>query len=194
MVKSRRSLLAGLSALLASIALPAPSVSFEWPAANAQPDEAAVARVRDSAGVTKGQARFAQQGPSVWIEIQVSDLPPGFHGFHIHAVGTCDPATAFMSAGGHLDPASVNHPDHAGDLPSLYVTADGTGALGLRTDRFTVSALFDADGSALVIHADRDNFGHIPDRYGVTPDATTLETGDAGPRLACGMLEQAAPS
>jgi len=135
-----------------------------------------------------GTARFTQQGGAVLLQAAVRGLPPGFHGFHIHTVGVCDPATAFESAGGHLNAGGQQHDDHAGDLPSLYVNADGTGMLSILTDRFTVAALIAGDGSALIVHADADNFAHIPPRYAPAPDAMTLATGDSGGRIACGVI------
>jgi Cu-Zn family superoxide dismutase len=112
-------------------------------------------------------------------------MPPGFHGFHVHAVGECVPP--FTSAGGHLNPSGADHGDHAGDLPSLLVNADGRGMLATATDRFSLSDLRDVDGSAVMVHSGRDNFANIPSRYG-GPDPETRATGDAGSRLACGVV------
>ena len=114
-------------------------------------------------------------------------LTPGFHGFHIHAVGVCDPAAPtgpFMSAGGHYNPTLLSHGDHAGDMPPLLVTADGRAYTSFATDRFSLDSLRDVDGSAVMVHAGRDNLANIPARYTVGgvagPDSTTLGTGDAG--------------
>jgi Cu-Zn family superoxide dismutase len=80
-------------------------------------------------------------------------------------------------------------------MPSLLVKQDGTAELDFRTDSFTVDQLLDADGSAVIVHAGPDNFGNIPSRYLSSatlipgPDATTLATGDAGARAACGVVE-----
>ena len=57
------------------------------------------------------------------------------------------------------------------------------------TDRFTVDQLFDADGSAIIVHANADNYANIPAVYGA-PNATTLSTGDAGARFACGLIDK----
>lgn len=131
------------------------------------------------------------------VEVEVSGLNPGFHGLHVHAVGRCEPGSAapddpaqtgdFLSAGGHL--GEGDHGDHAGDLPSVYVDASGAGRLVTMTDRFTGTDLYDTDGAALVVHADPDNFAHIPERYGA-PDEDTLRAGDAGDRVACAVLEE----
>jgi Cu-Zn family superoxide dismutase len=139
-------------------------------------------------GETVGSAVFTQQDGRVLVQIDVRGLPPGFHGFHVHAAGTCDATGGFASAGGHMNLHGATHSDHAGDQPSLLVSADGTGTLSFTTDRYSVEDLFDDDGSALIIHANPDNFGNIPARYAAAPDETTLATGDAGGRIACGTV------
>jgi Cu-Zn family superoxide dismutase len=71
----------------------------------------------------------------------------------------------------------------------LLVNADGTGTATFVTDRYAIVDLFDADGSAFIVHALADNYANIPTRYAPSgPDATTLGTGDAGGRLACGVI------
>jgi Cu-Zn family superoxide dismutase len=123
---------------------------------------------------------------AVELTARVRDLPPGFHGFHIHTTGRCD-APGFTTAGGHFNPAGASHNAHAGDLPSLLVNADGTAMLAATTDRFRIADLRDADGSAVMVHSGPDNFANIPSRYG-TPDQDTLATGDSGSRIACGVV------
>lgn len=147
------------------------------------------AKLYSTSGQSVGTANFTEQRDgSVNMRVRVHDLPPGFHGFHIHSVGQCTPP--FTSAGGHFAFAGQTHNDHAGDLPVLLVSADGTAEARFTTDRFALDQLFDADGSALMIHANRDNFANIPtDRYDPDPDAITLATGDAGGRIACGVIE-----
>ncbi len=121
-------------------------------------------------------------------------LPPGFHGFHLHTTGRCD-RPSFTSAGGHFNPTGANHPEHAGDMPVLHVNADGTATAAFLTDRFGVEQLFDADGSAIIVHAAPDNYANIPpERYDPDPDEATLSTGDAGGRIACGVVARGEPS
>jgi Cu-Zn family superoxide dismutase len=140
-------------------------------------------------GMTVGRVEFTERRHRpVEVRAEVWGLPPGFHGFHVHAVGSCRPPD-FTSAGGHLNPGGQDHPSHAGDLPTLLVNRDGTGELEAETDRFTLEQLRDADGSAVIVHANPDNYANIPtDRYDPDPDATTRATGDAGGRLACGAV------
>jgi Cu-Zn family superoxide dismutase len=145
------------------------------------------ATLRDAKGKRVGTVVFRQEGGKgpITVQARVSGLPPGFHGFHIHAVGQCRPPD-FMSAMGHLKQTGQNHPGHLGDLPVLLVNGNGTGRLVTTSDRFNIKTLKDADGSAVIVHAGPDNYANVT-RYG-TPDQTTLDTGDAGPRLACGQV------
>lgn len=127
----------------------------------------------------------------------------GFHGFHIHAKGVCDPKAVddkgapspFFTAGGHFSVTAQGHRSHSGDMPSLMVLGDGTADLTFFTDRFTIAQLLDSDGSAVIIHVGPDNFANIPLRYTSAngtqpgPDADTHKTGDAGARLACGIVK-----
>jgi Cu-Zn family superoxide dismutase len=117
----------------------------------------------------------------------VKGLPSGKHGFHLHAVGKCDPPE-FTTAGAHFNPGRKRHGlksaqgPHAGDLPNLEVGADGSGKLEYVTKLVTLgsgpASLFDADGTALVIHANPD-------------DDVTDPTGNSGGRIACGTLRKA---
>ncbi|MFO7320730.1 MAG: superoxide dismutase family protein [Chloroflexota bacterium] len=152
----------------------------------------AFAALQDANGNAVGEVSITQADMGqVIVQVLVNNLPPGFHGFHIHETGQCDPATEqpFSSAGAHLNLDGSQHPNHSGDLPALYVLADGTGGLLTITDRFSVSDLLDEDGSAIVIHQNADNFTNIPERYG-GPDEETLVGGDSGARLACGVIAE----
>jgi superoxide dismutase, Cu-Zn family len=148
----------------------------------------AYATLADASGDRVGRVwmREDRRDGVVYIEARVEDLPPGFHGFHIHTTGRCEPP-GFTTAGGHYNPTGEGHGDHAGDLPSLLVNGDGSAILGTSTDRFSISDLREGDGSAVMVHSGRDNFANIPARYG-GPDQETLNTGDAGSRLACGVV------
>ena len=127
---------------------------------------------------------------AVEITVTVSGLKPGTHGMHLHAVGKCE-APAFTSAGGHFDPGpasnmdpDMNHPFHMGDLPNLVADATGKATLKATTTRVTLSAgplsIFDADGTAIIIHGNPDQ--------GTTGEAKSGVSG--GPRVACGVISK----
>ena len=149
-------------------------------------------------GSKLGRVTLRQHGDLIVVTGVARSLTPGFHGFHIHAIGLCEANAAsgpFATAGGHYTGGHPNHGDHAGDMPSLLVTDSGRAYTQFLTDRFTLADLRVADGSAVMVHGGRDNFANIPLRY-VTgtpptpgPDATTLATGDAGARVACGVID-----
>ncbi|MET3472540.1 MULTISPECIES: superoxide dismutase family protein [unclassified Novosphingobium] len=136
-----------------------------------------------ASGASAGTAELLQGPDGFRVHVDAKGLPPGVHGIHLHTVGKCD-APGFTTAGGHLNPDGHQHGAenpagaHLGDLTNLTVGADGTGALdfALRGGAdMTGPALFDADGTALVIHA-------APDDYKTDP------SGNSGARLACGVF------
>ncbi|SNR95547.1 superoxide dismutase family protein [Blastococcus mobilis] len=158
------------------------------------------ARLVDAEGAEVGTVTLSETGRGTRVSVKVAGLPPGFHGFHVHAVGLCEPDSVsptdpsmtgdFLSAGGHLGAAEADHPHHAGDLPSLYIGQSGAGKLRTVTDAFTLADLTDDDGSAVMVHAGPDNFANIPERYAPEgPDQMTRATGDSGGRIACGPVE-----
>jgi Cu-Zn family superoxide dismutase len=159
-------------------------------------EQTAHAVIRNADGNPVGVVTFSDAAGTVLVRAVVHDLTPGFHGFHVHAVGSCL-APAFTSAGGHYNPTSITHANHAGDMPSLLVNADGTGELRFKTDRFTVPDLVAGGGRAVIIHGSADNFNNIPlgsasNQYTAnSPDATTLtaNTGNAGSRVGCGVID-----
>ena len=158
--------------------------------------------LQDVNGQEVGRATLTEEpGGAVAVEATVEGLAPGEHGIHVHALGVCDPAgdMPFASAGGHYNPTGAAHggppamaaagtpgaaeamaspvaaAGHAGDLGNIAVGDDGTGRLQIATDRFRLADLGDADGSALVVHADRD-------------DLQTDPSGNSGGRIACGVI------
>jgi Cu-Zn family superoxide dismutase len=189
--RSRKALLAGAVLALTAGALTAPLYAVEG-SGSSSADHVKVELVNAS-GADVGFVKLTKQGGKVIVRGEIEGLTPGFHGFHVHAVGQC--VAPFTSAGGHYNPAGVGHGSHAGDMPSLLVLDDGSAEGEFSTDNFTIAELFDADGSAIIVHAGADNFANIPTRYQSTtegvfgPDSVTLATGDAGARVACGVVD-----
>lgn len=141
----------------------------------------------DREGQRIGTAQISEENEGVRIAIQASNLPSGTKGIHFHQTGRCDPPD-FQSAGGHFAPAGRQHGlenpqgPHAGDMPNLQVAADGSVDATIENPRVTLregepNSLLDADGTALVIHAEED-------------DQRTDPTGDSGDRIACGVLHR----
>ena len=147
--------------------------------------DAARADVRDAQGSSLGVVELEDADFGVTLSGTLTGLSPGEHGFHIHEAGLCEPP-AFESAGSHFAPAGRRHGfhdpggPHAGDLRNLVVAEDGSalvdGADSLVTLRGGASALLDGDGSALVVHADPDDYRSQP-------------SGNSGDRVACGVIE-----
>ena len=124
------------------------------------------------------------------VVARVAGVTPGLHGFHVHENGTCDPP-AFATAGGHFDPGpfgnstpvDANHPYHLGDLPNLEANDAGVAHLEYETSRFTLRqnagnllSIFDANGSAVIVHLNPDlGLNGVPGASG-------------GPRVACGVI------
>lgn len=166
----------------AALALFAASCSASMSAAG----RAASATLLDASGRQVGVVRLtAAAGGGVSLSGDLQGLPAGAHGVHFHAVGSCEAAGAFASAGGHFNPTARKHglesPEgpHAGDLPNVVVTDGGMASLRATTTRVTLSdgasSLLDADGSALVVHATAD-------------DQRTDPSGNSGARIACGVV------
>jgi len=176
-------------------------------ASNAAGGAGGTDRERASRGVIKVALHGVDGSKVGWVSLRQTrgrvlvsgvarGLTPGFHGFHIHAIGLCEadaPAGPFTTAGGHFTGGLTNHGDHAGDMPPLLVTSNGRAFTSFVTDRFVLADLKDTDGTAVMVHAGRDNFANIPERYSAAgvpgPDAATLATGDAGARVACGVID-----
>lgn len=154
-------------------------------AARGMPDgPMAMARLESTRGNTaSGMAMFHQRGDMVMLHVRVQGLKPGQeHGFHIHDKGDCSSGDG-LSAGGHFNPGAKPHarhdvPErHAGDLPSLKADAAGRMDVHLQLAGVSIgSGAADIVGRGLIVHAD-------PDDYRTQP------TGNAGARIACGVIE-----
>lgn len=145
----------------------------------------AVADLVDGQGQAKGRAILSQHKDGIHVDLKVVGVPAGVHAFHIHTTGVCT-GPDFASAGGHWNPGKKQHGHdnpagaHMGDMPNVTVGADGTGKLktivkGAKLDGGN-QPLFDADGAAVVVHAVADDYKSDP-------------TGNAGGRLACGVVK-----
>ena len=164
-----------LSALLLSIALTAVACGPEDTSSNTL----LTAPMQDTEGSSVGTVTM-QEGPTGFlVNIMLSDLPPGWHAIHIHAVGECSPD--FKASGGHINVDNKQHgllnddgPDN-GDLPNIHAAADGTVRAELFTTNVEAAMLTDSDGAAIVVHEDAD-------------DHKTQPIGGAGGRIACGVL------
>lgn len=154
----------------------------------AQQEISATARMAGADGADAGTVTFTQTKSGVLhIIVEMTNLAPGSHGLHIHEKGACDAAGGFESAGRHYAGGKehgINNENgpHAGDLPNVHVGENGV----LKAEFFTTqlslgeggtNPLLDADGSAVILHAEPDDYASDP-------------AGHAGNRIACGVVEQ----
>ncbi|RUT35095.1 superoxide dismutase family protein [Arsenicitalea aurantiaca] len=155
----------------------------------AQESPQAVATFLNIEGQTIGTVELTEDENGVRIFGDVTGLPGGgTHGFHIHETGDCDPTTDFESAGDHFNPGGEAHGfehaegHHAGDIENQIASADGTIEIDVTVDSVTLgegeTSVFDEDGSALVLHADADDYISQP-------------AGASGDRIACAVIEAA---
>lgn len=147
--------------------------------------QSARAVLKDAGGKTVGDINITQVTDGVLIKIDAKGLPPGEHAFHVHAVGKCEPP--FNSAGGHFNPENKKHGmmakegHHAGDMPNLVVPSSGDLTVEMVNTAVTLeknkpNSLYQPNGTAFVVHAS-------PDDYKTDP------AGNAGGRIACGVVE-----
>lgn len=152
------------------------------PAAVAQSAKAAL---HDASGKDVGSAQLSQTPAGVLIRLELKGLPAGEHAFHVHAVGKCEPP--FTSAGGHFNPAGKKHGlmaadgHHAGDMPNLHIPQTGGLSVEILNDAITLekgkaNSVFQTAGTAVIVHAGKDDYKTDP-------------TGDAGGRIACGVIQ-----
>ncbi len=140
----------------------------------------------NSDGMSVGSATLKRSAERVTLALDLQGVPAGSHALHLHETGACD-GPDFKSAGGHLNPSGKSHGKlnsngkHLGDLPNIDLAANGEAntsvEIGLSYADF-LPHLFDEDGTAVVLHADADDYRSDP-------------AGAAGPRIACGVFERA---
>ena len=148
--------------------------------------KSAHADIVNAQGQNIGSAKIVPAKKGAKIEVNVSQLPPGKHGIHIHAVGKCD-GPAFTTAGGHLNPDTKKHgkdnPEgpHAGDLLMIEAKADGTAKATLLDTMVTLgdgpNSVFHEGGTSIVIHEKEDDYKTDP-------------AGNSGARIACGVIQK----
>jgi Cu-Zn family superoxide dismutase len=168
------------AAMLLSAGLALPLAAQDAPQA-----EVALARAD---GTAAGTVSFVETPHGLLIRARLQNLPAGPHGFHIHETGACAPD--FGAAGGHYAPAGTEHGYenasgfHAGDLPNVFVQDDGTATADFFVPWLTLQdspkadapyPLDDGDGSAVMVHADGDDYRAEP-------------PGSTGDRIACGVI------
>lgn len=183
--------------LLSMIGMALVAVLLVMPMATGAAGEQAGGTLVDGTGKQIGIVQLMQTASGVAVTVNVTSgtaLAPGDHGIHFHAVGKCD-GPAFTSAGGHFNPLNKQHgldnPNgpHAGDLPNFVVgpstASQGGYTFTATTNMITLTSgptsIFDADGTALVIHAGMD-------------DEKSDPAGNSGARVACAVLTQAVPA
>ena len=176
------------------------------PATTTAAGETLTADLKSADGTSVATAEIVFTGGFATITVKTTasgQLAPGFHGMHIHSVGKCEPNSVaptggapgdFNSAGGHFQAGGHTGHPASGDLASLQVRADGSAMSVTTTDAFTAADLQAGTKTAIIIHEKADNFANIPpERYQQIngtpgPDETTMATGDAGKRVACGVI------
>ena len=147
--------------------------------------QSATANLMGPDGADLGTVEFTNTPNGVLLNADLTGLPPGEHGFHIHENGTCEPD--FGAAGGHYNPGGAEHGfqveggPHGGDMPNIHVPESGELTIEVFNDRVSMeegaeATLFDDNGSAVIIHANPDDYESQP-------------SGDAGDRIACGVIE-----
>ena len=152
-----------------------------------RPEQASpvTAAVRNARGRELGTLTLTDGPEGIGIAGQLTGLPPGEHGIHLHTTGRCDPPS-FESAGGHWNPTNRQHGTgtpkgpHQGDLPNITVARDSSVKMVAITAGGTIGeagGLFDEDGAAVVVHARRDDYKSQP-------------AGDSGDRIGCGVIER----
>ena len=138
---------------------------------------------RSGSSVT-GKVTFTQHGNKVAMKVVVNGLTPGNHAIHLHDKGDCSAPDA-TSAGGHWNPSAEDHgkwahaPFHHGDIGNLVADAKGKAELNMESELWTLGDGKPSDviGHAVIVHAKEDDF-------------TTQPTGNAGGRVACGVVQR----
>jgi len=176
----------GLFALLAApaCAQQTQSGTEAQPSAGVAARSTAQAQFTGRDGKALGNAALIETSQGVLVQLRLTGIPAGSHGFHVHQTGKCEPP-AFQSAGGHFNPANAKHGflnpqgPHGGDMPN--VVAQPNGVLNADVLLTGVSlgsganSLFPEGGTTLMIHVGQDDYSTDP-------------AGNSGDRIACGVI------
>ncbi|KAL3318162.1 Superoxide dismutase [Cu-Zn] [Cichlidogyrus casuarinus] len=147
-----------------------------------------------NAGKVSGSVRFTQQAPGeeVDVEVKLSGLEPGKHGFHVHAYG--DNTNGCTSAGPHFNPQNVTHGDrtaairHVGDLGNVEADANGNVNCKFSDKLISLNGPNSIIGRSLVVHANEDDLGIPKADYNDAKKEESTRTGNAGERIACAVI------
>lgn len=167
------------------LALAALALSFPAMPASAKPR--AIAHLKMLDGKPAGTVIFSAVNRGVLVEFDLTGLPPGPHGIHLHVAGNCDPKTGFTSAGPILGLGPVQRKHGflaeggplAGDLPNQFAGADGHLHAQTLINSFALGngkrSIFDRDGVAIIVDQRGDDYRSQP-------------MGESGARIACGVI------
>jgi Cu-Zn family superoxide dismutase len=149
----------------------------------AQSPQTAQAELKDAAGKSVGMVNLTETPHGVLMHVKLIGVPAGTHAFHVHTTGKCE--APFTSAGGHFNADAEQHGAmnemgmHSGDMPNVDVPADGNLSFDVLNPNVTLKAgansLFKDGGTALMLHGGADDYKSDP-------------AGNAGPRIACGVV------
>ncbi|KAL3105005.1 hypothetical protein niasHT_028537 [Heterodera trifolii] len=161
----------------------------------ADPKKAVCVLVGDADPSVKGMITFTQdkEGSPVSVQGEISGLEPGLHGFHVHAYG--DLSNGCTSAGPHFNPTNKTHGGpqdqirHVGDLGNVHAGSDGIAKLTFSDHLISLCGANNIVGRALVVHKSEDDLG----RGLGEKEEESKKTGNAGARLACGIIGLAKP-
>lgn len=177
--------LSALTAFITLTTVACTTTSSQNTTKTAQKTVAVHAVTAEGVGEKIGSIQLQDSSKGLEISTDLQQLPSGFHGFHIHEKGSCEPAEkdgkmgAALAAGGHFNPTQAAghgtpNDGHLGDLPVLNVDTDGSAKTTVYAPRLKLA---DVQGLAIMIHAGGDNYSDQP-----------KPLGGGGERIACGVI------